>query len=383
MAGLNDLVTNKEIQATSLPSWYSTAQQNLVNQATGVNAPALGDTVAQSAVSAFGTGSPFTAGQNILQSIGSGAANPWLISTDASGAQTVSPNIATPMGGLFQAQKDYLGQILPDIQAEETAKAISGGGFGGRMNLSGLARETGKAYSDLAQKQMQAALQSQQYGVSAGAGLSDIGQELVQSAINAGTFQQNAPFAGATNLANILSKAKPEGTITKSVELGGLNQIMGLLAGTQGGLNTLMGGTPLRDSSGKIITDASGKPIVGPGLLDQATKAWQKLTGTGTGTGSQTTAPDTSGWQLGGDPDSGYFWFDPSTGMMQDATGTVYQNGQILYSPSFEESYYNGGGSGLDTGGGSTGEENWLLPNSPDYNPDVDSYGGYYGDYDQ
>ena len=133
MAGLNDLVTNKETSSTSMPGWYSSAQQNLVNQATGVNAPALADTAAQSAVSAFGTGSPFTAGQNILQTIGSGAANPWLVSTDATGAQTVSPDVSTPLGGLFAAQSDYLKQILPDIQAEETAKAISSAWMSGRI----------------------------------------------------------------------------------------------------------------------------------------------------------------------------------------------------------------------------------------------------------
>jgi hypothetical protein len=268
MAGLNDLVTNRETSSTSLPSWYSTAQQSLVNQATGVNAPALADTAAQSAVSAFGAGSPFTAGQNILQSIGSGAANPWLVSTDATGAQTVTPNVATPLGGLFAAQKDYLSQILPDIEAAETAGSIAGGDFGSRMNLSGIARERGKAFSDLAQKQMQAALQAQQYGVSAGAGLSDIGQEVVKSALETGKFQQNAPYAGAVNLANILGGVKTGQDITKSVQLGGLNQIMGLLAGLQGGMGSLTGDY-LRDAKGNVLKDPSGNPIKSRGLLEQ------------------------------------------------------------------------------------------------------------------
>lgn len=330
MAGLNDLVTNKDISTTTLPSWYSTAQQNLVNQATGVNAPAIGDTAAQSAVSAFGAGSPFTSGQNILQSIGSGAANPWLVTTDATGAQTVKPNVATSLGGLFQAQSDYLGDILPDIQAEETAKAISGGGFGGRMNISGLARETGKAYSDLAQKQMQAALQAQQTGVAAGAGLGNLGQDLVQSAINTGTFQQNAPYAGSTNLANILGKVDPGKATTTSRELGGLNQIMGLLTATQGGLGSLMGGTPLRDASGKIMVDANGKPLMSPGVLDQATQLWKRFTGADVPSG---TAVDTGGWQPAGE--TGY-WYDPNTGMVSDPTGTIYYNNEIIYDPYSE-----------------------------------------------
>lgn len=268
MAGLNDLVTNKELQTTSLPGWYSTAQQNLVNQTTGVNAPAIGDTAAQSAVSAFGTGSPFTSGQNILQTIGSGAANPWLVTTDATGAQTVSPNVATPLGGLFAAQRDYLGQIMPDIDVAATAPAIASGGFGSRMNLSGIAREREKAYSDLAQKQMQAALQAQQTGVAAGAGLGNIGQGLVKSALETGTYQQNAPYAGAVNVANILSKVSPEKNIEKSVKLGGLNQILGLMTGVSGGMGALTGDY-LRDARGNILKDPSGNPIKRPGLLEQ------------------------------------------------------------------------------------------------------------------
>jgi hypothetical protein len=317
MAGLNDLVTNKEIQTTSLPSWYSSAQQNLVNQATGVNAPALADTAAQSAVSAFGAGSPFTAGQNILQSIGSGAANPWMVTTDATGAQTVSPNVATPLGGLFAAQRDYLGQIMPDIEAAETAGSIAGGDFGSRMNLSGVQRERAKAFADLAQKQMQSALQAQQYGVAAGAGLSDIGQELVQSAINTGTFQQNAPYASATNLANILGKVTPEKDMTKSVQLGGLNQIMGLLSATQGGLGSLMGTTRMVD----------GKPVRIPGLIEQIKSLYRGNAGEAPSLTDLITNPAEEG-------QPGYGWQYYSDGTVIDPAGNYYRDGQLIWSPS-------------------------------------------------
>ena len=350
MAGLNDLVTNKDISTTTLPSWYSTAQQNLVNQATGVNAPAIGDTAAQSAVSAFGAGSPFTSGQNILQSIGSGAANPWLVTTDATGAQTVKPNVATSLGGLFQAQSDYLGDILPDIQAEETAKAISGGGFGGRMNISGLARETGKAYSDLAQKQMQAALQAQQTGVAAGAGLGNLGQDLVQSAINTGTFQQNAPYAGSTNLANILGKVDPGKATTTSRELGGLNQIMGLLSAAGGATSVLQG---------KYTVDRNGNIVKVPGLLDQL-GIKGGLAGLFPGaTGNvnvEGTTPPANWEQISGgtyDPESGMIWYQGADdqGYAIDAGGNYYDaGGDLIWSPSWEYE---------DTGGSDT--DNWDL----------------------
>lgn len=339
MAGLNDLVTNKETSTTSLPSWYSTAQQNLVNQATGVNAPAIGDTAAQSAVSAFGSGSPFGAGQNILQSIGTGAANPWLISTDATGAKTVTPNVETPLGGLFQAQTDYLGQILPDIQAEETARAITGGGFGSRMNLSGIARETGKAYSDLAQKQMQSALQNQQTGVSAGVGLGNVGQQQVQSALNTGTFQQNAPYAGATNLASILGKIDPGKASTKSVELGGLNQIMGLLAAGEGATDLF---------TGKYVKDKDGKVIRLPGLLEKlGIKGGLSGLGGGNVNESGTTPPPNYSQENGGtyDPNTGMIWYqgDDGQGYGIDADNNYYNSsGDIIWSP--EPWYYGSEG---------------------------------------
>lgn len=349
MAGLNDLVTNKETQTTTMPSWYSTAQQNLVNQATGVTAPAIGDTAAQSAVSAFGTGSPFTAGQNILQSIGSGAANPWLVSTDATGAQTVTPNVSTPLGGLFSAQQSYLNKMMPGLEAERTAKSISGGDFGSRMNISGVEAERGKAMSDLAQKQMQAALQAQQYGVAAGAGLGNLGQEQVKSALETGTFQQNAPYAGAINLANILSKAQPDKNITKSVQLGGLNQAMGLLNLGSGAANTLLG---------SYTKDAQGNLVRVPGLLEKLgvkgglSGLFPNLPNSPSGGSGGinyggTTPPPNFQQENGGtyDPESGMVWYQGSDGQGYgiDSSNNYYDaSGNLIWSPAWNQDYWSG-----------------------------------------
>jgi hypothetical protein len=330
MAGLNDLVTNKETTSTTLPSWYSTAQQGLVNQATGVNAPAIGDTAAQSAVSAFGTGSPFSAGQNILQSIGSGAANPWLVSETGQ----VTPNVNTAMGGLYKSQQDYLNEIMPDIDAGPTAAAISGGGFGSRMNLSGIANARANAASDLFQKQMQSALQNQQTGVSAGVGLGNVGQQLVQGALNTGQFQQNAPYAGATNLAGILGKVQPGQTQEKAVELGGLNQIMGLLAATQGGLGSLTGDY-LRDKAGNIVKDANGLPIKTGGIIERIKGLYDQFAGSGS------TQPTISGSSWVQEPDSGWFYdMSGETGITMDPSGQYYQNGEIFWSPYWYDSNF-------------------------------------------
>ena len=358
MAGLNDLVTNKETTTSTMPSWYESAQQAATNQALAAQSPAVPNTVAQSAINAFGSGSPFTAGQNTLQAIGSGAANPWLVSETGE----VSPDVSTPMGGLFQAQRDYFNQIMPDIAAQEDASAIAGGGFGSKMNLAGVAREYGKAYSDLAQKQMQSALQNQQTGVAAGTGLGNIGNQLVQSALNTGTYQQNAPYASATNLASILAKMPQQATQQKSVELGGLNQIMGLLSATQGGLGALTGSTR--------IDPKTGQKVVSPGLIEQIKALYGKVSG-----GSQ---PDVSeytqfentampgeegyGWNYYSDPNSGQ-------GVAISPTGDYYLNGELVwsnynYDPTQES-------SGLDTSGSDT---SWLDQYD---NLDQDQYSPY------
>jgi len=234
MAGLNDFLTDTEVKEQTMPAWFNTAQENLVKGAAQVQQPAIGETAAQYATGAFGPGSTFQRGADVLSAIGTGAANPWMVSTGPGGQQTVTPHVSTPMGGLFKAQTDYLSQIMPDIAAKQNAQAIAGGGFGSRMNLSGVQRAQQEAATDLFQKQMQAALQAQQTGVSAAAGLGNIGGQEVKSALDTATLEQGYPYAGYVNLANIIGKTRvPVSEKTK------LNQS---LLGQIGGLNQLIQG---------------------------------------------------------------------------------------------------------------------------------------------
>jgi hypothetical protein len=235
MAGLNDILASKDISTTAMPSWYSTATQNVGTGASGVTPTAPGSTALPSAAGAFNPTGQFQSGTNVLQSIGQGAVNPWLTSTDpTTGATSVKPNTNTAMGGLFSAQQDYLNQILPDINASATAPAIGAGGFGSKMNLAGITKARGQAASDLFQKQMQSALQNQQTGVSAGAGLGNIGNQLVQSGLNTATYQQNLPYADYMNQAKILQALSPDKTTVEQKQLSPVSQI-GALASALGG----------------------------------------------------------------------------------------------------------------------------------------------------
>ena len=330
MAGLSDYLTNTETVSTQLPTWFGTAQESAVNQALNATSPAVQDTAAQSAINAFGSGSPFTSAQNTLQAIGSGAANPWLVSDTGA----VTPNTATALGGLFSAQQDYFNKIMPDIAAEQDAGAIASGGFGSKMNQAGVAREIGKAYSDLAQKQMQSALQNQQTGVAAGTAQGNVANQMVQSALNTGTYQQNAPFASALNLQNILQKSQlPKDQVT-SEELGLLNQVAGLGTMLQGGLGAL---------NDRVVTNSAGQKVTVPGLLSQL-GIKGGLSGLVSDIGNLfTSQPDISSgveipnYAQPGEEGFGWQYYDTGTGNVSiDPNGNYYQNGELIWSPSYD-----------------------------------------------
>ena len=359
MAGLSNMLTNKEVSTESLPSWFTDAQQQAVSAISNVQAPAVANTAAQSAINAFQPGSsPFGSAQSTLESIGSGAANPWL----ASGA----PNTATPLGGLFAAQTEQAKQFMPEIDTAQTARNIAGGDFGSAMNLGGVSRARSNFLTDLYQKQMQSALQNQQTGVAAGSALGNVGNQLVQSALNTGTFQQNAPYASALNLANVVGKLQAPKTTTKSMDLGFLNQLGALGSLMSGGVNAL---------NDQYVQDPrTGTVSKKPGLLSQF-GIQGGLTGLydryikgqgGTPTGS-TTAPTTG--------DAGAY--NPDTGMTDyigadgnpvsiDASGNYYdERGELIWSPSWnEESSYEF----EDTGGGGYYDDYTGDYVAPDYN---------------
>jgi hypothetical protein len=207
--------------------------------------------------------------------------------------------------------------------------AIGSGNFGSKMNLAGVAKARGTAANDLFQKQMTAGLQNQQTGVSAGAALGNLGNQAVQSALNTGTYQQNAPYASALNSANILAKMNVPTSTTKQTDVALLNQLAGLGSMFSGGLSAL---------NDKTILDKYGNKITQPGILSQlgVKGGVSSLFGKG-GTGG--TAPttegvtqiDTSNIQPG---QEGYGWQYFSDGTTIDPSGNYYQNGQLIYSPS-------------------------------------------------
>jgi len=262
--GLSSLISNTGVQQTTLPSWYDTAQQNVVNQATAANAaaPAPGATVAQNAVNALsGPSNMFTQAGGTLQNIASGAASPWNVNP-TTGA--VTPNTSTALGGLFAAQNQQLQQLAPTIQAQQESQNIGSGNFGSLRGQTADINALTNAQAQLAAQQMNAALSNQATGVQAAAQAGNVGQQDINNLLTTGQYQQSSPYVNAANLGNILAGVQAPQTVSNTTQISPINQIAGLTSllggstGSGGLLGQLFGGT---------TTNAQGQQVANPGLL--------------------------------------------------------------------------------------------------------------------
>lgn len=239
MAGLSDFITNKAQQTTSMPAWYDTAQQNVVSQAgtAAGQAPTLQNTVAGQAINNLsGPQNPFMQAQGMLGQIASGAVNPFL--TDPTTGQ-VTPDTSTAMGGLFQAQNQQLNQLMPQYTSPVTGANVASGNFGSLRGQTAYNKAMGDAQANLFAQQMQAALQNQQTGVSAGQQLSNVGAQGTQAMTTLGQAQQSDPFVAAANYGKILGGIQSPITTENTTQLSPLNQIGSLSNAVTGGYTSL------------------------------------------------------------------------------------------------------------------------------------------------
>jgi hypothetical protein len=234
MAGLNNIISNTARQQTTLPSWFDTAQQNVVSsagQAFGA-APAPQQTVAQNAVNQLqGPNNAFNQASGTLQNIATGAANPFI--TNPTTGQ-VTPNTGTALGGLFQAQNQQLQQLMPNITAPVEGGNIASGQFGSLRGQTAVNKAIGDAQAQLAAQQMQAALTNQATGVNAAQGVGNLEQQEINNLLSVGQYQQASPFTNVSNYGKVLGGIQAPTTVSNQTQLSPLNQVGGLIAALGG-----------------------------------------------------------------------------------------------------------------------------------------------------
>ncbi len=223
--------------STSLPSWFTDAQKNLQVGAEGAltGATPYSDTAtADMASNQLGaTTNPFTTAMGTLQTVASGAANPW----NANG----TPNTNTALGGLFSAQNAKLDQILPQVIAKEGAAGIGGGNFGSLRGQTATNTARAGALTTLAEQQNQAALNAQTQATNAALGVGNVGSQYGTTANNTSNIQMlgdltaNAKYADILNqLGTTMPKTATETTQGSSYD--NAMKTLGVLFG-QGGAN--------------------------------------------------------------------------------------------------------------------------------------------------
>jgi hypothetical protein len=270
MAGLNNIITNTAQQQTTLPSWFDTAQQNVVSQAGQAfgAAPAPQQTVAQNAVNQLqGPNNAFNQASGTLQSIASGAANPFI--TNPTTGQ-VTPNTGTALGGLFQAQNQQLQQLMPNVTAPVEGANIGSGQFGSLRGQTAVNKAMGDAQAQLAAQQMQAALTNQATGVNAAQGVGNLEQQEINNLLSVGQYEQASPFTNVSNYGKVLGGIQAPTTVSNQTQLSPLNQVGGLIAalgGTSSGTGILnsLGVGGLNSIFSSISNAFKGSPTyVGP-----------------------------------------------------------------------------------------------------------------------
>lgn len=223
--------------STTLPSWFTTAQQNLQ---TGANtaltgATGYGDTAtANMATNQLGAGAnPFTTAMGTLQDVASGASNPWL--------STGAPDTSTALGGLFAAQNAKLDQILPQVVAKEGAAGIGGGNFGSLRGQTATNTARAGALTTLAEQQNQAALNAQTQATQAALGVGNVGSQYGTTALNTSNQQMLGDLTATAKYADILNQLgttmpKTATETTQGSQYDNAMKTLGVLFG-QGGAN--------------------------------------------------------------------------------------------------------------------------------------------------
>ena len=196
---------------TTLPSWFTSAQQNIATQAPttygAVTDPSK--TVASGLISDLNsqTANPFTTAISGLQASQTANANPFL--------STGAPNTATPLGGLFAAQNAKLDQILPQLTSQVGAGGIGTGNYGSLRGQTAVNTARAGALTTLSEQQNKAALEAAQQSIQAGQALGNVGSQYGTTAVNTANLEMMGGLPALAKYSDIINAMGP--TTNKSV----------------------------------------------------------------------------------------------------------------------------------------------------------------------
>jgi hypothetical protein len=190
---------------TTLPSWFTTAQQSIATQApqTYQAATAPGNTVAAGLIGDLNsqTANPFTTAISGLQSAQTANANPFL----SSGA----PNTASPLGGLFAAQNAKLDQILPQLTSQVGAGGIATGNYGSLRGQTAVDTARAGALTTLAEQQNKAYMDAMQQSIQAGQALGNVGSQYGTTALNTANMEMMGGLPALAKYSDIINAMGP------------------------------------------------------------------------------------------------------------------------------------------------------------------------------
>jgi hypothetical protein len=270
---------SKSTVNTTLPTWFTTAQQNIATQAPltygAVTDPSK--TVAAGLISDLGstTANPFTTAISGLQTAQTANANPFL----ATGA----PDTSTPLGGLFASQNAKLDQILPQITSQVGAGGIASGNYGSLRDQTAINTARAGALTTLSEQQNKAAMDAMQQSIQAGQALGNVGAQYGTTAMNTANQEMMGGLPSLAKYSDIINNMGPATNKSVATEtskgdyanfLAGLgaiggagNTISGILSGNNTSypwLNKLLNSPNLVFGSGGNDIDSSAvDPITG------------------------------------------------------------------------------------------------------------------------
>lgn len=211
---------------TTLPSWFSTAQQAVATAAPTVYGAATdpSKTVASGLVSNLNsqTANPFTTAISGLQTAQTANLNPFL--------STGAPDTSTPLGALFASQNAKLDQLLPQLTSQVGAGGIGTGNYGSLRGQTATETARAGALTSLNEQQNKALLDAMGQSIQAGSVLGNVGSQYGTTALNTATQEMMGGLPALSKYSDIISGMGPT-TDRTSTELTQGSQYENLLKG--------------------------------------------------------------------------------------------------------------------------------------------------------